>query len=32
LPPVDGSAVFVTQQQSDAAKKYLEANWAKAIG
>lgn len=32
LPPVDGAAVFVTQQQSDAAKKYLEANWAKAIG
>jgi putative spermidine/putrescine transport system substrate-binding protein len=32
LPPVDGSATFVSEQQSNAAKKYLEANWAKAIG
>ncbi|MDT5339060.1 MAG: putative spermidine/putrescine transport system substrate-binding protein [Mycobacterium sp.] len=32
LPPVDGAATYVSQQQSDAAKKYLEANWAKAIG
>jgi putative spermidine/putrescine transport system substrate-binding protein len=32
LPPVDGGATFVSEQQSDAAKKYLEANWAKAIG
>ncbi|HYO05317.1 MAG TPA: extracellular solute-binding protein [Mycobacterium sp.] len=32
LPPVDGAATHVSEQQSDAAKKYLEANWAKAIG
>ena len=32
LPPVEGSAVIPSQQQTDAAKKYLEANWAKAIG
>ncbi len=32
LPPVDGQATYVSQQQNDAAKKYLEANWAKAIG
>ncbi|TPG35226.1 ABC transporter substrate-binding protein [Mycolicibacterium hodleri] len=32
LPPVDGAATYVSEQQSDAAKKYLEANWAKAIG
>jgi putative spermidine/putrescine transport system substrate-binding protein len=32
LPPVDGAATYVSQQQGDAAKKYLEANWAKAIG
>jgi putative spermidine/putrescine transport system substrate-binding protein len=32
LPPVDGEATFVTEQQNDTAKKYLEANWAKAVG
>ncbi len=32
LPPVDGAATYVSEQQSDAAKKYLEDNWAKAIG
>jgi putative spermidine/putrescine transport system substrate-binding protein len=32
LPPVDGAATYVTEAQSDAAKKYLEANWAQAIG
>jgi putative spermidine/putrescine transport system substrate-binding protein len=32
LPPVDGAATYVTEQQNDAAKKYLEANWAKAVG
>lgn len=31
LPPVDGSSQFVSEAQNDAAKKYLEANWAKAI-
>jgi putative spermidine/putrescine transport system substrate-binding protein len=32
LPPVDGSSAFVSEPQNDAAKKYLEANWAKAVG
>jgi putative spermidine/putrescine transport system substrate-binding protein len=32
LPPVDGGATFVSEQQADTAKKYLEANWAKAVG
>ncbi|MET0457141.1 MAG: ABC transporter substrate-binding protein [Mycobacterium sp.] len=32
LPPVDGAATFVTVDQNAAATKYLEANWAKAIG
>jgi putative spermidine/putrescine transport system substrate-binding protein len=32
LPPVDGEATYVSEKQSEAAKKYLEANWAKAIG
>ena len=32
LPPVDGAAMFVSEQQNDTAKKYLEANWAEAIG
>ncbi|WP_304116354.1 ABC transporter substrate-binding protein [Mycolicibacterium bacteremicum] len=32
LPPVDGAATFVTVEQNEAATKYLEANWAKAIG
>ena len=32
LPPVDGSSQFVSEAQNDAAKKYLEANWAKAVG
>lgn len=32
LPPVDGAATFVSVEQNEAATKYLEANWAKAIG
>jgi putative spermidine/putrescine transport system substrate-binding protein len=32
LPPVDGSSQFVSEAQNDVAKKYLEANWAKAVG
>jgi putative spermidine/putrescine transport system substrate-binding protein len=32
LPPVDGEATFVTLEQNQAATKYLEANWAKAVG
>jgi putative spermidine/putrescine transport system substrate-binding protein len=32
LPPVDGDATFVTVEQNQAATKYLEANWAKAVG
>lgn len=32
LPPVDGSSQFVSETQNDTAKKYLEANWAKAVG
>ncbi len=32
LPPVDGSATFVSVEQNAAATKYLEANWAKAVG
>ena len=32
LPPVDGEATFVTVDQNAAATKYLEANWAKAVG
>lgn len=32
LPPVDGAATFVTVEQNEAATKYLETNWAKAIG
>jgi putative spermidine/putrescine transport system substrate-binding protein len=32
LPPVDGEATYVSEQQNDTAKKYLEANWAKAVG
>jgi putative spermidine/putrescine transport system substrate-binding protein len=32
LPPVDGGATYVSQEQNEAAKKYLEANWAKAVG
>jgi putative spermidine/putrescine transport system substrate-binding protein len=32
LPPVDGEATFVTVEQNQAATKYLEANWAKAVG
>ena len=31
-PPVDGAATFVSVEQNEAATKYLEANWAKAIG
>jgi len=32
LPPVDGAATFVTIDQNQAATKYLQANWAKAVG
>jgi putative spermidine/putrescine transport system substrate-binding protein len=32
LPPVDGESAFVSEAQNDTAKKYLEANWAKAVG
>ncbi|BBY26662.1 ABC transporter substrate-binding protein [Mycolicibacterium sediminis] len=32
LPPVDGAATFVTVDQNQAATKYLEGNWAKAVG
>ena len=32
LPPVDGAATFVSVEQNQAATKYLEANWAKAVG
>jgi putative spermidine/putrescine transport system substrate-binding protein len=32
LPPVDGAATFVSVEQNKAAKAYLEANWANAIG
>jgi putative spermidine/putrescine transport system substrate-binding protein len=32
LPPVDGAATFVTIEQNQAATKYLQANWAKAVG
>ena len=32
LPQVTGTPVFLTSEQSDKAKAYLTANWAKAIG
>jgi putative spermidine/putrescine transport system substrate-binding protein len=32
LPKADGAPVFLTSAQSDKAKAYLTANWAKAIG
>jgi len=32
LPKADGTPVFLTSAQSDKAKAYLTANWAKAIG
>lgn len=32
LPPVDGSALFVSEQQNADAKAYLEAHWAGAVG
>ena len=32
LPPVDGAATFVSVDQNAAATKYLQANWAKAVG
>ena len=32
LPPVDGAATFVSVEQNKAARAYLEANWANAIG
>ena len=32
LPKADGTPVFQTSAQSDKAKAYLTANWAKAIG
>jgi putative spermidine/putrescine transport system substrate-binding protein len=32
LPKVEGTPVFPTQEQTDKAKAYLTANWAKTIG
>jgi len=32
LPPVDGAATFVSTEQNATATKYLQANWAKAVG
>jgi putative spermidine/putrescine transport system substrate-binding protein len=32
LPPVDGAATFVSVEQNATATKYLQANWAKAVG
>jgi len=32
LPKADGTPVFLTSAQSDTAKTYLGANWAKAVG
>ena len=32
LPKADGTPVFLTTAQSDTAKAYLSANWAKAVG
>ena len=32
LPKVEGTPVFLTEEQTNKAKKYLSANWAKAIG
>jgi len=32
LPKAAGTPVFLTTAQSDKAKAYLTANWAKAIG
>ena len=32
LPATDGTPVFLTSAQTDKAKAYLTANWAKAIG
>jgi len=32
LPKAEGTPVFLTAEQSDKAKTYLTANWAKAIG
>ncbi len=32
LPPVDGAAAFVSTEQNATATKYLQANWAKAVG
>lgn len=32
LPPVDGGSTFVSEEQNQEAKKYLEANWAEAVG
>lgn len=32
LPPVTGTPVFLTKEQTDKASAYLAANWAKAIG
>jgi putative spermidine/putrescine transport system substrate-binding protein len=32
LPPVTGSPVFLTTDQTQKAKDYLTANWAKAVG
>jgi putative spermidine/putrescine transport system substrate-binding protein len=32
LPAAEGTPVFQTQEQTDKAKQYLAANWAKAVG
>lgn len=32
LPPTTGTPVFLTEAQTKAAKDYLAANWAKAVG
>src|SRR5919112_5513550 len=32
LPKVEGTPVFLTEEQTNKAKEYLSANWAKAIG
>jgi putative spermidine/putrescine transport system substrate-binding protein len=32
LPPVTGTPVFPTKEQTDAATEYLKSNWRKAVG
>jgi putative spermidine/putrescine transport system substrate-binding protein len=32
LPPTTGTPVFLTEEQTEKAKDYLAANWAKAVG